>query len=172
MADEKQVNIVRQDAYFDTTQGVNYFAGTNGFKLDIDKSIEVICQALADGVLDNIELIGDIDLAKYNEKYVGIDTMTSSFVTYFNEWEGTRPINLKTGVNYLNGAIIDNVYDSDEVLFVRNNEAIAIYKKYDNYNAIDDMEATLHIDMSWLVTVIILLIIHYIVILLYDKKYN
>ena len=28
-----------------------------------------------------------------------------------------------------------------------------------NYNAIDDMEATLHIDMSWLVTVIILLII-------------
>ena len=104
---ETQVNIVKQDAYFDTSQGVNYFAGTNGFKLDIDKSIEVICQALADGILDNIELIGDVDLANYNEKYVGIDTMTSSFVTYFNEWEGTRPINLKTGVNYLNGAIIE-----------------------------------------------------------------
>ena len=31
----------------------------------------------------------------------------------------------------LNGAIIDNIYDSDEVLFIKENEAIALYKKYD-----------------------------------------
>ena len=31
----------------------------------------------------------------------------------------------------LNGAIIDNIYDSDEVLFMKNIEAIALYKKYD-----------------------------------------
>ena len=31
----------------------------------------------------------------------------------------------------LNGAIIDNIYDSDEVLFIKNSEAIALYKKYD-----------------------------------------
>ena len=31
----------------------------------------------------------------------------------------------------LNGAIIDNIYNSDEVLFVSNNNAIALYKKYD-----------------------------------------
>lgn len=31
----------------------------------------------------------------------------------------------------LNGAIIDNIYDSDEVLFVKDSEAIALYKKYD-----------------------------------------
>ena len=31
----------------------------------------------------------------------------------------------------LNGAIINNIYDSDEVLFVKNSEAIALYKKYD-----------------------------------------
>ena len=31
----------------------------------------------------------------------------------------------------LNGAIIDNIYDSDEVLFIKDNEAIALYKKYD-----------------------------------------
>jgi len=31
----------------------------------------------------------------------------------------------------LNGAIIDNIYDSDEVLFVKECEAIALYKKYD-----------------------------------------
>ena len=31
----------------------------------------------------------------------------------------------------LNGAIIDNIYDSDEVLFIKDSEAIALYKKYD-----------------------------------------
>ena len=31
----------------------------------------------------------------------------------------------------LNGAIIDNIYNSDEVLFVSGNEAVALYKKYD-----------------------------------------
>ena len=34
----------------------------------------------------------------------------------------------------LNGAIIDNVYDSNEVLFVNNNEAIALYRLYDKDN--------------------------------------
>ena len=34
----------------------------------------------------------------------------------------------------LNGAIIDNIYDSDEVLFVNGKEAIALYKKYDKDN--------------------------------------
>jgi len=34
----------------------------------------------------------------------------------------------------LNGAIIDNIYNSDEILFVSNNEAIALYKKYDKDN--------------------------------------
>lgn len=31
----------------------------------------------------------------------------------------------------LNGAIIDNIYECDEVLFIKDNVAIAIYKKYD-----------------------------------------
>ena len=31
----------------------------------------------------------------------------------------------------LNGAIIDNIYDSDEVLFIKDSEAIALYKKYE-----------------------------------------
>ena len=34
----------------------------------------------------------------------------------------------------LNGAIIDNIYDSDEVLFIKDSEAIALYKKYDKDN--------------------------------------
>jgi len=31
----------------------------------------------------------------------------------------------------LNGAIINNIYNSDEVLFIKENEVIALYKKYD-----------------------------------------
>ena len=31
----------------------------------------------------------------------------------------------------LNGAIINNIYNSDEILFVKNNEAIALYKTYE-----------------------------------------
>ncbi len=34
----------------------------------------------------------------------------------------------------LNGAIINNIYDSDEVLFIKDSEAIALYKKYDKDN--------------------------------------
>ena len=34
----------------------------------------------------------------------------------------------------LNGAIIDNIYNCDEVLFVSNNEAVALYKKYEKNN--------------------------------------
>ena len=34
----------------------------------------------------------------------------------------------------LNGAIMDNIYDSDEVLFIKDSEAIALYKKYDKDN--------------------------------------
>ena len=31
----------------------------------------------------------------------------------------------------LNGSIIDNIYETDEVLFIHNNEAIALYKEYE-----------------------------------------
>ena len=35
----------------------------------------------------------------------------------------------------LNGAIIDNIYNSEEVLFVQKNQVIALYKKYDKDNS-------------------------------------
>ena len=101
------VNKDRVDGHFDTTEGVKYFAGINGFKLDVDKSIDIICNALAEGNLDNIELVGTLDPANYNQNYTTIDTLVSSYVTYFNVYEGTRPINLNTGVNYINGAIVE-----------------------------------------------------------------
>ena len=32
----------------------------------------------------------------------------------------------------INGASIENIYNSNEVLFIKNNEAIALYKEKDN----------------------------------------
>ena len=40
----------------------------------------------------------------------------------------------KTLERVKNGAILDNIYDKDEVTFIYNNEVIAIYKKYDKDN--------------------------------------
>lgn len=104
---QNSVYVEMVDGYFDTSAGVTYFAGNNGFKLDVDKSFEVISKYVLDGVVDKIELIGDIDLASYNEGYTKIDTMTSYFITKFNIYEGTRPINLRLAVNLINGAIIE-----------------------------------------------------------------
>ena len=104
---EKTVFVQKVDGYFDTSNGVKYITGNDGFKLDIDKSFEVFSNALESGLGDKIELIGDVDKGIYNDSYTKIDTMTSSYVTYFNIYEGTRPINLRTGVNLVNGAIVE-----------------------------------------------------------------
>lgn len=104
---EKSVYVEKVDGYFDTSQGVKYTAGVDGYKLNVKKSIETVLNTLNDGLVDKINLVGDIDKANYNESYSKIDTMVSSHVTYFNIYEGTRPINLKTGVNFINGALIN-----------------------------------------------------------------
>ena len=103
---EKTVNVKRVDGFFDTSVGVKYNTGTNGYKLNVEKSLDAFYKAI-DGDIDNkVDLIGDVDPAVYNESYKSIDTMTSYYVTTFNVYEGTRPINLKAGVNFVNGAII------------------------------------------------------------------
>ena len=104
---EKNVYIKKVDGYFDTSQGVKYTAGVDGYKLNVKKSIETVLNTLNNGLVDKINLVGDIDKANYNESYSKIDTMVSSYVTYFNIYEGTRPINLKAGVNFINGALIN-----------------------------------------------------------------
>ena len=48
----------------------------------------------------------------------------------------TKKINITDDIKkqVYNGAIIDNIYNSDEVLFINNNEAIALYQKYNKDN--------------------------------------
>ena len=104
---EKNVFVQRVDGHFDTTAGVKYSIGNDGYKLDVEKSFEKIIESLNNGNHKKIELIGTIDKAAYNESYTSIDTMTSYFITYFNLYEGTRPINLRSAVNFVNGAIVE-----------------------------------------------------------------
>lgn len=104
---EKNVYVEKVDGYFDTSQGVKYFSGKDGYKLNVEKSMDLVLETLNNGLVEEIELIGDIDTAKFNEGYTKIDTMVSSFVTTFNIYEGTRPVNLKAGTNFVNGAIVE-----------------------------------------------------------------
>lgn len=103
------VDVSVVNGYFDTSNGVRYISGVDGFSLDIDKSISIFKDNFKDDFdfSKEISLEGNIVSSQSNDSYKQIDTMTSSFVTKFNVWEGTRPINLRTALNYINGAIVE-----------------------------------------------------------------
>lgn len=97
------------DGYFDTSTGVKYVEGIDGHSLNVLGSLGKIKDAfLKEGDYNQkISLVVDVLKANSNDSYKSIDTLTSSFVTKFNVWEGTRPINLRTALNYINGAIVE-----------------------------------------------------------------
>lgn len=98
------------DGHFDTSEGVRYVRGVNGFKLDYDQNKEII-EKYFSGKYEpedmKIELVGEEVEAYTNESYATIDTMTSSFVTEYDTWVTLRAQNLRTGVGYVNGAIVE-----------------------------------------------------------------
>ena len=106
---ESNANIAPVNGYFDDSVGVKYVKGINGFKLNYDKNKEIINNYF-NGNYDEdlkIELVGDEVKAYSNEKYYGIDTLASSFVTEYDTWVTLRAQNLRTGVSYINGAIVE-----------------------------------------------------------------
>lgn len=102
-------DVVAANSYFDTSEGVKYIKGSDGFSLNVSNSLNVINSYFKKPIKNNasIELIGDISKSNYNESYASIDTMTSSFVTNFNPWVTARATNLRVALNYINGAIIE-----------------------------------------------------------------
>lgn len=102
-------DVVAANSYFDTSEGVKYIKGSDGFSLNVSNSLNVINSYFKKPIKNNasIELIGDIIKSNYNESYASIDTMTSSFVTNFNPWVTARATNLRVALNYINGAIIE-----------------------------------------------------------------
>ena len=104
-----QVDYGAINAYFDTSDGVKYLDGTNGFALNIDNSINNIHDVVSKGInkKTNISLSGDVIEASSNESYKSIDTKTSSFSTVFmpNTW--ARNINLNYALSLINGTVVE-----------------------------------------------------------------
>lgn len=104
-----QVDYGAVNGYFDTSDGVKYLDGTDGFALNVDTSADNVYKAVMSG-LDkntNIELSGDVIPASRNESYKSIDTLTSSFSTVFmpNTW--ARNINLNYALSLINGTVVE-----------------------------------------------------------------
>ena len=97
------------DGHFDTSNGVKYVEGTDGFSFSVPMSIEIVKDYFLDSVGENIsiDLVGDKVPANNNDSYASIDTMTSSFVTKFDTWVTARATNLRVALSYINGAIIE-----------------------------------------------------------------
>ena len=97
------------NGYFDTSEGVSYKEGANGFSLNIDKSVENIKNSILNGidVNTNIELNGDVINASNNESYKSIDTLTSVSITPFRPYTYLRNINLDTALAYINGTVVE-----------------------------------------------------------------
>ena len=97
------------DGYFNTSGNVSYVRGMNGYKLDVNKSVEEISKNInteyKEGIVVN--LVGDVTQANNNDSYASIDTMTSSFVTTFMPNTYLRNINLNTALGYINGTVVE-----------------------------------------------------------------
>ena len=97
------------DGYFDTSDGVRYNPGVDGYSLNVDTSRGEIEKAISKGVNDKtkISLLGDTLKASGNDSYKSIDTMTSAFETWFMPNTYLRNINLNTALSYINGTVVE-----------------------------------------------------------------
>lgn len=104
-----QVDYNAVNGYFDTSEGVVYRDGTNGFSLNIDNSVNNITEELKKGIKSdtNIALAGDIIEASRNDSYKTIDTKTSSFSTVFMPNTYMRNINLNYALSLINGTVVE-----------------------------------------------------------------
>ena len=97
------------NGYFDTNEGVRFIKGTNGYALNIEESLNNISKVVDSGIKndDKIKLVTVESIGNNNPSYEAIDSLVSTFSTQFNVWEGTRPINLRTALGYINGVVVE-----------------------------------------------------------------
>ena len=97
------------DGYFDTSEGVKYIAGVDGYSLNVDNSVGEVTKAISKGINNKtkVNLVGDTLKANGNDSYKSIDTMTSAFETWFMPNTYLRNINLNTALNYINGTVVE-----------------------------------------------------------------
>ena len=92
---------------------------------DISKKLDTI------GTMSNLRRtkVGDFKI----ESSKKLDEINSNDLINIIDVLNIKKVNIPKNLEklILNGSIIENKYDSEEVLFVKDNQAIAIYKKYD-----------------------------------------
>lgn len=104
---EVDVNVVYDDLVMSADRQLSYVPGVEGYNLDVEKSVNEIVAAIEHRALGDlvIELVGEVTEASKNKDLAVIDTMVSSFTTEFNQYI-TRATNLRTGLAYIDGVII------------------------------------------------------------------
>lgn len=91
----------------DEERNVRYIEGKSALSLDIEKSKEQLLKDLkGKEIKDEIKLVYSEDKVENHESYKSIDTKVSSFTTEFNPYI-SRATNLRTGLAYIDGAIIE-----------------------------------------------------------------
>ena len=89
----------------DDNMNIKYVPGTSSHYLDVDKTIENIkIKGLKDE--KTINLVVNNGSVTNHKEYESIDTKVSSFSTEFNPYI-SRATNLRTALNYIDGAIIE-----------------------------------------------------------------
>ena len=90
--------------------------------------------------LDTIGIMTDLRRVRQGkfkiEDTISLDNISSNNLINIIDILDYKKIELNDNIEkqILNGAIVDNIYDNDELLFIKDNEAIALYKKYDKDN--------------------------------------
>ncbi len=96
--------LVNGHFYMSLDRNLSYIPGVNGYTLDVPNSFTKVKNEIKKN--NSIELIGNTVQAENNDSYKSIDTKVSSFTTTFNPYI-SRATNLITGLNYIDGAIIE-----------------------------------------------------------------
>lgn len=88
--------------------------------------------------LDTIGIMTDLRRVRQGdfkiENSMKLDEISKYKIISITDALKVKKVELSTDIEkkVRNGAIVDNIYGCDEVLFIKNNEAIALYKKKDN----------------------------------------
>lgn len=105
LKDEVDVVAVYDHLAMDDNRQLSYVEGINGYNLDVSKSVNAITQVFDSGKYSKVDLVGDIVNANVNSSLASVDTIVSSFTTEFDP-NISRADNLRTGLAYIDGAII------------------------------------------------------------------
>lgn len=101
------VNVVYGNLVMGSDRVLSYVPGVEGFVLDVNKSVNEIVAAIEHRAFGDlkIDLVAEKIETNSNDSLAVIDTKVSSFVTEFDPYI-TRATNLRTGLAYIDGAII------------------------------------------------------------------